>query len=49
MQAVLNYKGEWKTGIAYGKPVKNYRMQPVTFIVEEECENNSSPGLTLSP
>jgi hypothetical protein len=51
MQAILYYKGEWKPGMGNGKPVKSYRMQPVTFIVEEEkeCEDNSSPGLTLSP
>jgi hypothetical protein len=45
---ILGYKGHWEpAGEAH--PVKSYRLQPVTFIVEEEkeCENELPAGAIL--
>lgn len=46
---VENYPGKWIPAERNGRIVKNYRIQPVIFIVEEEdtCITESSPGLML--
>jgi hypothetical protein len=31
-----NYKGRWEPSMQGGRPVKSYRKQPVTFVIEEE-------------
>jgi hypothetical protein len=36
MDIISQYKGQWEwTASPYGRQIKNYRIQPVTFIVEE--------------
>ena len=40
---ISQYKGRWKPAQGNEYPVKSYRRQPVTFIVEEEKCNNENP------
>jgi hypothetical protein len=38
MDIISQYKGQWQwTASPYGRELKSYRVQPVTFIIEEEC------------
>ena len=37
-----NYRGRWAPAEQSGKPVKSYRKQPITFIIEEEAECESA-------
>lgn len=42
MDIISKYKGQWQwTASPYGRETKNYRIQPITFVVEEadECED----------
>ena len=41
LKVFSNYNGRWKTAEQSGIPVKSYRKQPVTFVVEEEDECDS--------
>lgn len=50
VKTVLNdYDGRWRPAIFNGRETKSYRRQPITFIVEEEmedeCEEEQVPGL----
>lgn len=38
IEVLLNCEGIWKPVLYKGGPIINYRRQPITFIVEEECE-----------
>ncbi|HNU13056.1 MAG TPA: hypothetical protein PKI55_01275 [Chitinophagaceae bacterium] len=41
-------KGLWKPATINGLPVKSYRTQPITFVIEEQEECEKMPiGLTL--
>lgn len=46
---IENYPGRWTHGERNGRVVKNYRIQPVIFIVGEEdnCTTESLSGLML--
>jgi hypothetical protein len=46
---IENYPGRWKPAERNGRVVKNYRIQPVIFIVGEEdnCTTESLSGLML--
>lgn len=46
---IEDYPGRWKPAEQNGREVKNYRIHPVIFVVEEEktCITEPSPGLTL--
>jgi hypothetical protein len=37
MIIIANYPGQWEwTSLSYERQTKNYRIQPITFIIEEE-------------
>jgi hypothetical protein len=46
---IENYPGKWIPAERNGWKVKNYRVQPIIFIVEEEdtCTTESLSGLML--
>ncbi len=46
---IENYPGRWKPAERNGRVVKNYRIQPVIFIVGEEdtCTTESLSGIML--
>lgn len=48
-KVIENYPGRWTPGERNGRKIKNFRVQPVTYVVEEEetCITESSPGLML--
>lgn len=38
IEVLLTCEGIWKPAMYKGRPILNYRRQPITFIVEEECK-----------
>ena len=50
IKVISNCRGLWKPSIYLGRVTKNYRSQPITFIVEkdeDECEKKIPAGLIL--
>ncbi len=45
LDVLSGYKGHWKPATQNKKPVRSIRRQPITFIVEEECENEVPTAL----
>ena len=50
VKTISGYKGLWKPALSNGRLILSYRLQPVTFIVEEEkeeCEDEFRSELIL--
>ena len=47
LDILSGYKGHWKPARQNNKLVRSIRRQPITFIIEEECEDEVPAGLIL--